>query len=228
MRGAAGHWPGCAGCGILGAVAQRNVLGGELEPCGAEPVTGFYRDGCCTSGAEDSRLSHNLWRGYRRVPRAPAPDRQRPGHPRTRVPLSRAGPGRPLVRDGRQLDARLPGRCCLLCRTGVDQRSGAGNRATHRTRGTRRGCTAEPSWARCSPGRAQLTISQQTRKAGNWAGRVVRARSAGQQEEEMKITVVGTGFIGGVLGGRWRSDVLPPDIPKTMMSLAPPVPGCPR
>jgi uncharacterized protein (DUF2237 family) len=32
---------------------QRNVLGGPLEPCGTEPVTGFYRDGCCTSGPED-------------------------------------------------------------------------------------------------------------------------------------------------------------------------------
>jgi uncharacterized protein (DUF2237 family) len=32
---------------------QRNVLGGPLEPCGSEPLTGFYRDGCCTSGAED-------------------------------------------------------------------------------------------------------------------------------------------------------------------------------
>ena len=32
---------------------QRNVLGGELEPCGGDPVTGFYRDGCCTSGPED-------------------------------------------------------------------------------------------------------------------------------------------------------------------------------
>ena len=32
---------------------QRNVLGGELEPCGSDPVTGFYRDGCCTSGPED-------------------------------------------------------------------------------------------------------------------------------------------------------------------------------
>ncbi len=31
----------------------RNVLGGELEPCGTEPLTGFYRDGCCTTGAED-------------------------------------------------------------------------------------------------------------------------------------------------------------------------------
>ena len=31
----------------------RNVLGGELEPCGLDPVTGFYRDGCCNSGPED-------------------------------------------------------------------------------------------------------------------------------------------------------------------------------
>jgi uncharacterized protein len=32
---------------------QRNVLGGALEPCGTEPLTGFYRDGCCTSGPQD-------------------------------------------------------------------------------------------------------------------------------------------------------------------------------
>ena len=32
---------------------SRNVLGGELEPCGTEPPTGFYRDGCCNTGAED-------------------------------------------------------------------------------------------------------------------------------------------------------------------------------
>ncbi|MBA3654226.1 MAG: DUF2237 domain-containing protein [Actinobacteria bacterium] len=32
---------------------QRNVLGGPLEPCGVEPVTGFYRDGCCNWGPED-------------------------------------------------------------------------------------------------------------------------------------------------------------------------------
>ena len=34
-------------------MADRNVLGGELEPCGMDPVTGFYRDGCCNSGPED-------------------------------------------------------------------------------------------------------------------------------------------------------------------------------
>jgi uncharacterized protein (DUF2237 family) len=32
---------------------DRNVLGGELESCGNDPVTGFYRDGCCRSGPED-------------------------------------------------------------------------------------------------------------------------------------------------------------------------------
>lgn len=34
-------------------MAERNVLGGELEPCGSDPVTGFYRDGCCNTGPED-------------------------------------------------------------------------------------------------------------------------------------------------------------------------------
>jgi uncharacterized protein len=32
---------------------QLNVLGGILEPCGTDPVTGFYRDGCCSTGPED-------------------------------------------------------------------------------------------------------------------------------------------------------------------------------
>jgi uncharacterized protein (DUF2237 family) len=30
-----------------------NVVGGELLPCSAEPLTGFYRDGCCATGPED-------------------------------------------------------------------------------------------------------------------------------------------------------------------------------
>jgi uncharacterized protein len=40
-------------------VTNRNVLGGELEPCGTEPVTGFYRDGCCNTGPDD-RGSHTI------------------------------------------------------------------------------------------------------------------------------------------------------------------------
>ncbi|CAJ1584557.1 DUF2237 domain-containing protein [[Mycobacterium] wendilense] len=35
---------------------DRNVLGGRLEPCGSEPLTGFYRDGCCSAGPEDIGL----------------------------------------------------------------------------------------------------------------------------------------------------------------------------
>ena len=37
-------------------MADRNVLGGPLEPCGTEPLTGFYRDGCCSTGPEDIGL----------------------------------------------------------------------------------------------------------------------------------------------------------------------------
>jgi uncharacterized protein len=29
------------------------VLGAELEPCGTDPLTGFYRDGCCNTGPQD-------------------------------------------------------------------------------------------------------------------------------------------------------------------------------
>ena len=35
------------------AAGERNVLGGPLQPCGTDPVTGFYRDGTCTTGPED-------------------------------------------------------------------------------------------------------------------------------------------------------------------------------
>jgi uncharacterized protein len=40
-------------------VTDRNVLGGELEPCGTQPLTGFYRDGCCHTGPDD-RGSHTI------------------------------------------------------------------------------------------------------------------------------------------------------------------------
>lgn len=32
---------------------EHNVLGEPLQPCGTDPVTGFYRDGYCTVGPED-------------------------------------------------------------------------------------------------------------------------------------------------------------------------------
>ena len=31
----------------------RNVLGTELKPCSRKPLTGFFRDGCCNTTADD-------------------------------------------------------------------------------------------------------------------------------------------------------------------------------
>ena len=39
-----------------GLPPERNVLGGELEPCGTDPLTGFHRDGSCRCGPEDVGL----------------------------------------------------------------------------------------------------------------------------------------------------------------------------
>ena len=32
---------------------DRNVFDEPLVPCGTDPMTGFYRDGCCSTGPED-------------------------------------------------------------------------------------------------------------------------------------------------------------------------------
>ena len=37
----------------------KNVLGGELKSCCTDPMTGFYRDGYCKTGADD-RGSHTV------------------------------------------------------------------------------------------------------------------------------------------------------------------------
>ncbi len=38
---------------------DHNVLGGDLEPCGVDPVTGWLRDGSCRTDARD-RGSHTI------------------------------------------------------------------------------------------------------------------------------------------------------------------------
>ncbi len=35
------------------AEVERNVLGGSLQPCSTDPLTGYYRTGVCSSGPED-------------------------------------------------------------------------------------------------------------------------------------------------------------------------------
>jgi hypothetical protein len=37
----------------MGPEPDLNVVGGELLPCSTEPLTGFYRNGCCSTGPED-------------------------------------------------------------------------------------------------------------------------------------------------------------------------------
>ncbi len=34
-------------------MTDRNVLGGPLEPCGTDPLTGWLRDGCCRTDDAD-------------------------------------------------------------------------------------------------------------------------------------------------------------------------------
>ena len=37
-------------------MSDRNVLGAPLDPCGTDPMTGFHRDGCCSTGPQDVGL----------------------------------------------------------------------------------------------------------------------------------------------------------------------------
>lgn len=42
------------GSGPRRTPAARNVVGGALLPCGTDPVTGFFRDGCCNTSPQDT------------------------------------------------------------------------------------------------------------------------------------------------------------------------------
>ena len=41
------------------APEARNVLGAPLKPCSFDPMTGFFRDGCCNTGPMDHG-THNV------------------------------------------------------------------------------------------------------------------------------------------------------------------------
>ena len=70
----------------------KNVLGSDLEPCGFEPLTGFYRDGCCNTGGDDPGVHVVCARDDGRVPRVLAGAGQRPvdAGARSRFPRSRS------------------------------------------------------------------------------------------------------------------------------------------
>ena len=46
-------------CLAILVVMERNVVGGDLEPCGSDPVTGWFRDGSCRTDQSD-RASHTI------------------------------------------------------------------------------------------------------------------------------------------------------------------------
>lgn len=37
----------------MGVEMSKNVLGGVLAPCSSDPLTGFFRDGCCNTAPDD-------------------------------------------------------------------------------------------------------------------------------------------------------------------------------
>ena len=41
------------------AEKQKNVMGEDLDQCGCDPMTGYFRDGCCNTDAYD-RGSHTV------------------------------------------------------------------------------------------------------------------------------------------------------------------------
>lgn len=44
---------------MIGLVSEQNVLGGPLEACSVDPMTGWFRDGSCRTGPND-RGSHTI------------------------------------------------------------------------------------------------------------------------------------------------------------------------
>ena len=43
--------------GHTGQRQALNVLGNDLVPCSYDPVTGWYRDGCCHTRSKSTRLN---------------------------------------------------------------------------------------------------------------------------------------------------------------------------
>ena len=118
-----------------------NVVGGELLSCSTEPLTGFFRDGCCATGPEDVG-SHTvcavMTEEFLEFSRAAGNDLSTPV-PEWGFPGLAAG--RPLVRvrvalaGGARGRRRTAGRARRDARAGARGRSGRGaDRPRHRAR----------------------------------------------------------------------------------------------
>ena len=104
---------------------QRNVLGDELIPCSMDPLTGYYRSGCCENRGDDPGMHVVCCQVTEEFLEFSVEPRQRPGHadaavrvprPATRATSGacarRAGPRRwrpgmacPVVLEGTHMSA---------------------------------------------------------------------------------------------------------------------------
>ena len=46
-------WPCAAHVALVNSMSAKNVLGTALVPCSYDPLTGYFRDGCCDTGESD-------------------------------------------------------------------------------------------------------------------------------------------------------------------------------
>ncbi len=91
---------------------------------------------------------HDLRRCHLRVPRSPAPHRERPQYSKTAVPISRSVARRQVVRNRSQLVAGSPRRCGVVRGAGRFPRAGSRDRAPGGTPRARRRCTCRPRFPR--------------------------------------------------------------------------------
>ena len=142
-----------------------NVLGEPLKPCSFDPMTGFFRDGCCNTGPED-RGRHTVC--VRVTDEFLAFSRQRGNdlsHPAARVRLPRPPPRRPLVPLRRPLARGLGGR--RRAQGGAREHPPLGARRPSRSRCCRRTrCPAAPRsatepFSRCRARRCRCALRVQ-------------------------------------------------------------------
>ena len=144
---------------------DRNVVGGELLPCSTEPVTGFYRDGCCATGPEDLG-SHTvcavMTEEFLDVQQA---GRERPLDAAPGVGFRRPAAGRPLVRVRLALARGLPRGRRRAGGARRHARAGARGGADRGADGARRdglsGCRLLDTSVQCKAGRPKRRCSSE-------------------------------------------------------------------
>ena len=119
-------------------VDERNVLGGPLEPCGTDPMTGFYRDGSCRCGTGGRRAARGLRGDDRRSSSSTSARSATTCRPPARSGGSRAAARGPVVRGRGALAAGVRRRRRRPGRARRHQRAGPRGRPVDAAGGARR------------------------------------------------------------------------------------------